>query len=321
MPASARATLTTTPATAGERALVVGLGRSGQAVARHLLVRGMNVAAVDDAPERRSPGRGGRPRPGPGRGAQHGGAGQPGGAGRPGRPQPRGARLPPGVRPGPGRRRPGAGRGRAGLAVVDLPAGGRHRHQRQDHGHQPDRRHALGVGRAVDRRRQHRPAPERRGRRRGPQGRRGRGVVVPAGLRRVLPAGGGGVAEPGARPPRLARRRRRLRGGQGPHLGQPGAGRRGRRQRRRPGRHGPGRPRPVAPRHLRAGAGPGHVHRHQRPAAGPRRPHRRRLRPLPGHAPRPVQRPRRRRRRRWPPAPPSKGCGPPSPPSRLSRTA
>ena len=42
--------LSTTPATSGERALVVGLGRSGQAVARHLLVRGMSVAAVDDAP-------------------------------------------------------------------------------------------------------------------------------------------------------------------------------------------------------------------------------------------------------------------------------
>jgi UDP-N-acetylmuramoylalanine--D-glutamate ligase len=35
---------------AGERALVVGLGRSGQAVARHLLVRGTAVAAVDDDP-------------------------------------------------------------------------------------------------------------------------------------------------------------------------------------------------------------------------------------------------------------------------------
>jgi len=41
----------TSPAeSAGERALVVGLGRSGQAVARHLLVRGTAVAAVDDAP-------------------------------------------------------------------------------------------------------------------------------------------------------------------------------------------------------------------------------------------------------------------------------
>ncbi len=33
-----------------ERALVVGLARSGQAVARHLLARGVNVAAVDDDP-------------------------------------------------------------------------------------------------------------------------------------------------------------------------------------------------------------------------------------------------------------------------------
>ena len=33
-----------------ERALVIGLGRSGQAVARHLLVRGTSVAAVDDSP-------------------------------------------------------------------------------------------------------------------------------------------------------------------------------------------------------------------------------------------------------------------------------
>jgi UDP-N-acetylmuramoylalanine--D-glutamate ligase len=50
MPASAQPVLPTTPAGSGERALVVGLGRSGQAVARHLLVRGMSVAAVDDAP-------------------------------------------------------------------------------------------------------------------------------------------------------------------------------------------------------------------------------------------------------------------------------
>jgi UDP-N-acetylmuramoylalanine--D-glutamate ligase len=33
-----------------ERALVVGLGRSGQAVARHLMVRGTAVSVVDDAP-------------------------------------------------------------------------------------------------------------------------------------------------------------------------------------------------------------------------------------------------------------------------------
>ena len=33
-----------------ERALVIGLGRSGQAVARHLLVRGVSVAVVDDSP-------------------------------------------------------------------------------------------------------------------------------------------------------------------------------------------------------------------------------------------------------------------------------
>jgi UDP-N-acetylmuramoylalanine--D-glutamate ligase len=50
MPTSARPAPAATPATSGERALVVGLGRSGQAVARHLLVRGMSVAAVDDAP-------------------------------------------------------------------------------------------------------------------------------------------------------------------------------------------------------------------------------------------------------------------------------
>ena len=37
-------------APARERALVVGLGRSNQAVARHLLVRGATVTAVDDAP-------------------------------------------------------------------------------------------------------------------------------------------------------------------------------------------------------------------------------------------------------------------------------
>ncbi|HEX2047000.1 MAG TPA: UDP-N-acetylmuramoyl-L-alanine--D-glutamate ligase [Acidimicrobiales bacterium] len=38
------------PSPPKERALVIGLGRSGQAVARHLLVRGTSVAAVDDNP-------------------------------------------------------------------------------------------------------------------------------------------------------------------------------------------------------------------------------------------------------------------------------
>ncbi|MDQ4070898.1 MAG: UDP-N-acetylmuramoyl-L-alanine--D-glutamate ligase [Actinomycetota bacterium] len=38
------------PSPPKERALVVGLGRSGEAVARHLLVRGTAVAVVDDAP-------------------------------------------------------------------------------------------------------------------------------------------------------------------------------------------------------------------------------------------------------------------------------
>jgi UDP-N-acetylmuramoylalanine--D-glutamate ligase len=43
--------LSTSGSTASrERALVVGLGRSGQAVARHLLVRGASVVAVDDTP-------------------------------------------------------------------------------------------------------------------------------------------------------------------------------------------------------------------------------------------------------------------------------
>ena len=41
---------TTSARPAHERALVVGMGRSGQAVARHLLVRGTSVAVVDDAP-------------------------------------------------------------------------------------------------------------------------------------------------------------------------------------------------------------------------------------------------------------------------------
>jgi len=52
MPASAAPPVLSTSGTraATERALVVGLGRSGQAVARHLLVRGSSVAAVDDAP-------------------------------------------------------------------------------------------------------------------------------------------------------------------------------------------------------------------------------------------------------------------------------
>ncbi|HEV2760169.1 MAG TPA: UDP-N-acetylmuramoyl-L-alanine--D-glutamate ligase [Acidimicrobiales bacterium] len=51
MPASAAAPVLSVSGTraGSERALVVGLGRSGQAVARHLLVRGSSVAAVDDA--------------------------------------------------------------------------------------------------------------------------------------------------------------------------------------------------------------------------------------------------------------------------------
>jgi UDP-N-acetylmuramoylalanine--D-glutamate ligase len=40
----------TLPPAAKERALVVGLGRSGQSIARHLLVRGASVVVVDDAP-------------------------------------------------------------------------------------------------------------------------------------------------------------------------------------------------------------------------------------------------------------------------------
>jgi UDP-N-acetylmuramoylalanine--D-glutamate ligase len=52
MPASAAPPVLSQSATATttERALVIGLGRSGQAVARHLLARGMSVAAVDDSP-------------------------------------------------------------------------------------------------------------------------------------------------------------------------------------------------------------------------------------------------------------------------------
>ena len=51
MPTSAAPpVLSATTAAPSERALVVGLGRSGQAVARHLLVRGYSVASVDDAP-------------------------------------------------------------------------------------------------------------------------------------------------------------------------------------------------------------------------------------------------------------------------------
>jgi UDP-N-acetylmuramoylalanine--D-glutamate ligase len=49
MPASA-APPVPSAVVARERALVIGLGRSGQAVARHLLARGSSVAAVDDAP-------------------------------------------------------------------------------------------------------------------------------------------------------------------------------------------------------------------------------------------------------------------------------
>ena len=41
---------TSPPRAVAERALVVGLGRSGQAVARHLMMRGTVVSVVDDAP-------------------------------------------------------------------------------------------------------------------------------------------------------------------------------------------------------------------------------------------------------------------------------
>ena len=43
-------TTSSTRTASKERALVIGLGRSGQSIARHLLVRGASVAVVDDAP-------------------------------------------------------------------------------------------------------------------------------------------------------------------------------------------------------------------------------------------------------------------------------
>ncbi|MDQ6725399.1 MAG: UDP-N-acetylmuramoyl-L-alanine--D-glutamate ligase [Actinomycetota bacterium] len=42
------------PAPGSARALVLGLGRSGEAVARHLLARGADVIVVDDAPDERT---------------------------------------------------------------------------------------------------------------------------------------------------------------------------------------------------------------------------------------------------------------------------
>ena len=171
--------------------------------------------------------------------------------GRPGRPQPRRARRAIPCSPAAadaGRAR--AGRGRAGLAWPRLPGRGRHRHQRQDDGDHP-RRPACWWRRAWP------PSPPATsacplssavgaGRRRG----RGRGLVVPAAVRRRLPPGGGGVAQPGADHLDWHPDVDVLRRGQGPHLGAPGAGRRGRRQRRRPG--GDGRRR----RRARAGSSP-----------------------------------------------------------------
>ena len=111
------------------------------------------------------------------------------------------------------------------------------RHERQDHGHRPRRRDARRVGcvgrgaagnigyplvEAVRR-------PRTRGRRR-------RGLLVPAGPHRGVPAIGGHVAEPRRGPPRLARGPRPTTSArQGPDLGEPGDGRRRRRQRRGPG--------------------------------------------------------------------------------------
>ena len=83
--------------------------------------------------------------------------------------------------------------------------------------------------------RQHRP-PVPGGRARGPR-RAGRGgIVVPADGADVVPPAGVRAAEPGARPPRLARLVRGLRGGEGADLRAAGRGRRTRRQPRRRGR-------------------------------------------------------------------------------------
>ena len=64
----------------------------------------------------------------------------------------------------------------------------------------------------------------------------------------------GDVAELRPRPPRLAPLPRRLRGGQGAHLGAPGPRRRGHRQRRRPGRAGLAAPGARPPGHVRLAA-------------------------------------------------------------------
>ena len=135
----------------GSNALVVGLGRSGRAAARLLRRAGALAsppstrvgptletwaAVVAELRARAGRLRRGRPRPG-GRLAR---------ACR--------SRTPISSR-APGRRRPGRGRGRAGLAGSSTqPDGRHHRHQRQEHHHRALRRDAARRGPADLRRRQ-----------------------------------------------------------------------------------------------------------------------------------------------------------------------
>ena len=119
-------------------------------------------------------------------------------------------------------RRPGVGRGRARLAAARRrrrAVAGRHRHQRQD----DDGAHARvdpARGRAARRRgRQRRRTDHRRGARRPALRRaRRRAVQLSSCTSRRRCAGRRRAAQPRARPPRLARLVRGLRGGQGPVL-------------------------------------------------------------------------------------------------------
>ena len=151
----------------------------------------------------------------------------------------RSSRWPPAPGAGAQRDRPRlrVGAGPRRRAAADA---GRHRHRRQDHDHAAGHGHARGrrTCAAVAAGNTDMPLVD------APSTLDVDAFVVECTSFRLawtdaLPDRGGGVAQPRARPPRLARLDGRLRAGQGRICGPPAAGRRGDRQRRRPGRDGP----------------------------------------------------------------------------------
>ena len=154
---------------------------------------------------------------------------------------------------------PGVERDRARRAPVHGPVPGGDRNERQDH----DRRDAR---RDDARRRAGRPGRAATSATRSRSRRASRGTCSrwrrrrsSCGTTRALPPAGVGAAEPGARPPRLARVDRGIRGGEGRASSNAAAARRPRRQRRRL------RPRP------RSRGGPCEVRWFRGGAAGARR--------------------------------------------------